>query len=275
MEWLTEPFSLSFLQRGLIAGSLAAVTCALVGIWVVLRGLAFMGDALAHGLLPGIAVAYLAQRNILVGAAISALVMVGGVGFVQRRSRLPEDTGIGLLFVGMLGLGVIIISRAGSYFGDLVGFLFGAVLGVTAGDIVVQAVAVAIAVVATAVLYRPLLALSFDDRKAEVLGMRPRLARFALLALIAMAVVASFRTVGSLLVFALLIAPPATAALLAKRVPTMMLVGVLAGVLAVFAGLLLSYHYDLAAGAAVATAAVAEFFAVLLVRDAAAALRAR
>jgi manganese/iron transport system permease protein len=275
VDWLTEPFALAFLQRALIAGTLAAATCALVGIWVVLRGLAFMGDALAHGVLPGIAVAYVAGANTSLGAAVSALVMVGGVNYVQRRSRLPEDTGIGLLFVGMLGLGVIIISRAGSYFGDLVSFLFGAVLGVTSADIVVQAVALAVAAAATAVLYRPLLVLAFDERKAEVLGFRPRLTRFALLALIALAVVSSFRTVGSLLVFSLLVAPPATASLLARRVPAMMLVGVVAGVLAVWVGLLLSYHYDLAAGAAIATTAVAQFFVVLLARDVTAALRGR
>lgn len=275
MDWLTDPFSLAFLQRALVAGSLAAATCALVGIWVVLRGLAFMGDALAHGVLPGIAVAHVAGGNTTLGAAVSALVMVGGVNYVQRRSRLPEDTGIGLLFVGMLGLGVIIISRAGSYFGDLVSFLFGAVLGVTAGDIAIQAGALAVALTATVVLYRPLLVLAFDERKAQVLGLRPRLTRIVLLVLVALAVVSSFRAVGSLLVFALLIAPPATASLLVRRVPAMMLVGVAVGVLAVLVGLLVSYHYDLAAGAAIATTAVAQFFVVLLARDAAAAVRAR
>lgn len=273
MDWLTDPFSLAFLQRALIAGCLAAATCAIVGIWVVLRGLAFMGDALAHGVMPGIAVAYVTGGNTTVGAAISALVMVGGVRFVQQRSGLPEDTGIGLLFVGMLGLGVIIISQAGSYFGDLTSFLFGAVLGITPGDIALQAAALVIAALVSIVLYRPLLVLAFDERKAQVLGLHPRLARFALLALVAMAVVASFRTVGSLLVFALLIAPPATATLIVRRVPAMMVVGVAVGVLAVLVGLVLSYHYDLAAGAAIATTAVAQFFAVLLVRDAATAVR--
>ncbi len=275
MDWLTDPLSLGFLQRALLAGSLAAATCALVGIWVVLRGLAFMGDALAHGVLPGIAVAHVGGGDTTVGAAVSALVMVGGVNYVQRRSRLPEDTGIGLLFVGMLGLGVIIISRAGSYFGDLVSFLFGAVLGVTAADIALQAGALVIALAASVVLHRPLLVLAFDERKAEVLGFRPRLTRLALLVLVALAVVSSFRTVGSLLVFALLIAPPATAALLARRVPVMTAVGMAVGVVAVWIGLLLSYHLDVAAGAAIATAAVAQFFVVLLARDALAALRSR
>jgi len=275
VDWLTDPLALGFLQRALLAGSLAAATCALVGIWVVLRGLAFMGDALAHGVLPGIAVAHVGGGDVTLGAAVSALAMVGGVNYVQRRSRLPEDTGIGLLFVGMLGLGVIIISRAGSYFGDLVSFLFGAVLGVTAADVALQAGALAVAAVASVLLYRPLLVLAFDERKAEVLGLRPRLARLALLVLVAMAVVTAFRTVGSLLVFALLIAPPATGALVARRVPAMAATGVAAGILAVWVGMLLSYHLDLAAGAAIATTAVAQFFVVLLGRDAASALRAR
>jgi ABC-type Mn2+/Zn2+ transport system permease subunit len=274
-NWLTEPLALDFVQRALLAGALAAATCALVGIWVVLRGLAFLGDALAHGVLPGIAVAHVTGGNLTLGAAAGALVMVGGVEWVQRRSRLPEDTGIGLLFVGMLGLGVMVVSRGGSYFGDLVSFLFGAILGVTTGDLVVQGIAFAVTAAAAVVLFRPLLVLAFDERKAEVLGLRPRLTRLVLLALVALAVVSSFRAVGSLLVFALLIAPPATAALVVRRVPTMAVAGVGFGLLSVCAGLLLSYHFDLAAGAAIATLAVAQFFVVLVGRDAVAALRHR
>ncbi len=272
MDWLTDPFALDFMQRGLIAGLLTAATCAVVGIWVVLRGLAFMGDALAHGVLPGIALAYLLGFNLTLGAALGALAMVGGVTLVQRRSRLSEDTGIGLLFVGMLALGIIIISRGTSYAGDLLSFLFGAILAVTTSDIAVQAVALAIAVLTSVVLYRALLVLAFDERKAHVLGLRPTFARFALLALVAMAVVSSFRTVGNLLVFALLIAPPATASLLVRRVPAMMVTGVLLGVLAVYLGLLLSYHYNLATGAAIAATAVVQFFCVLAAREVAAAI---
>lgn len=275
MRWLTDPFGLEFLQRGMLAGALAAATCALVGTWVVLRSLAFMGDALAHGLLPGIAVAYLLGVSTTLGAAVGALVMLGGVSLVQRRAQLSEDTGIGLLFVGMLGLGIIIISRATSYAGDLLSFLFGAVLGVTAADIVVQAGALLLAIVTTVLLYRPFLALAFDERKAQVLGLRPRLARLVLLALIALAVVTSFRTVGNLLVFALLVAPPATASLLVRRVPVMMLTGIACGVLAVFLGLLASYHFDLATGAAIATTAVAQFFVILAIREVVVAVGSR
>ena len=271
-ELFIDPFSAGFMQRALVAGILAAVTCSLVGTWVVLRGLSFMGDALAHGVLPGIAVAYIvAGANEIattIGAAVAAVVVIAGVNVVHRRSRLPEDAGIGLLFVGMLSLGVMIISRGAGYFGDLLNFLFGAPLGASFGAIAVQAVAALLALAGVIVFYRPFLALSFDERKAQVLGLRPGLARVALLALIALAVVSSYRTVGNLLVFGLLIGPPATASLIARRVPVMMMAAVAVGVISVYAGLLISYHADLAAGATMATVAVGSFFLMLLAVEA-------
>ncbi len=279
VELLIDPFVAGFMQRALAAGALAAVTCSLVGTWVVLRGLTFMGDALAHGVLPGVAIAYILLGGgdvaTSIGAAIAAVVMIAGVNVVQRQSRLPEDAGIGLLFVGMLALGVTIISRGSGYFGDLVGFLFGAALGVPPTAIVVQAVAAFIALVGVAVFHRAFLALSFDERKAQGLGLHPRLARVALLALIALAIVSSFRTVGNLLVYGLLIAPPATASLLARRVPAMMATSVAVGVVSVYVGLLLSYHLDLAAGAAMAGVAVIAFFTVLTVSQTRAVWRRR
>lgn len=267
---LVGPFSSAFMQRGLAAGLLTAVTCAVVGVWVVLRGLNFMGDALAHGVIPGIALAYLLDVNLVLGAAAGAAVMVWGVSVVGQLTRLPEDTGIGLLFVGMLALGVLIVSRTSQFGVTLTTFLFGNALGVTGGDLAVQAVAAVLAVVVSVVGYRAFLVLAFDERKALVLGLRPQLTRLLLLALLSMAVVASFRTVGSLLVFGLLVGPPATATLLVRRLPVMMGVSVLLGVLAVYVGLLLSYHLDLAVGAskAAVAVAVAQFFAVLAVREA-------
>lgn len=274
-EVLVGPFSSSFMQRGLLAGLLTAVTCAVVGVWVVLRGLNFMGDALAHGVIPGIALAYLLDVNLILGAALGAAVMVWGVTVVGERTKLPEDTGIGLLFVGMLALGVLIVSRTSQFGVTLTTFLFGNALGVTAGDVVVQAVAAVVAVGVSVVGYRAFLVLSFDERKALVLGFRPQLTRMLLLGLVAMAVVASFRTVGSLLVFGLLVGPPATATLLVRRLPVMMTVSVLCGVLAVYLGLLLSYHFDLAVGAAMAAVAVAQFFVVLFLRESVAAVAQR
>lgn len=267
MAWLTDPFQYDFILRALLAGCLAAVTCSLIGTWVVIRGMSFMGDALAHGVLPGIAVAFIVGVDIAIGAFVSAIVMVIGINLVNRASRLSGDTGIGLLFVGMLALGVVIISRTRSFTGDLTSFLFGSVLGVRSTDIWLQSIAAIITLLAVLLLHRLFLALSFNADKAASLGMRPRLAHLAMLALIALAIVASFRTVGTLLVFGLLIAPPATAALVVRRVPTMMITACLVGIASIFIGLIITYHFDTAAGATMAGTAVAIFFLALVGRE--------
>lgn len=275
MDWLIEPFSFAFMQRALVAGVLAALTTSVVGTWVILRGLAFMGDALAHGVLPGIAVAVLLDLNPMAGAAVAAVVMVAAIAAVHRITRLSEDTAIGLLFVGMLALGVIIISRSGSFAVDLVAILFGDVLGTSRGDLVVQGVAAAIALGGVVLFYRPLLVLSFNEQKAATLGLRPRLAHLVMMGLVTLAVVASFQAVGALLVFGLLIAPPATAVLVARRVPMVMVMAALLGVAEVVAGLLISYHLDTASGATMSGLSVVVFFLVLLGVQARAAWRDR
>jgi ABC-type Mn2+/Zn2+ transport system permease subunit len=274
-ELLLEPFSYGFMRNALYAGLLTVVGSSLVGTWVVMRGLAFIGDALAHGVLPGIAVAYLLGGDLMLGAALGAAVMVGGVSVVTARSRIGQDTAIGLLFVGMLALGVAIISARGAYAGDLTTILFGDPLGVRPETLRVLAVATAVAIVASIVGYRPFLALTYDRAKARTLGMRPDLAHVAMLALVALVVVTSFRSVGTLLVFAFLIAPPATAVLVARRVPVVMLVAVVAGSLAVVVGLLVSYHLATATAATIAGVSVLGFFVVLAAQNTVAALRAR
>jgi ABC-type Mn2+/Zn2+ transport system permease subunit len=267
LEWLTEPFSARFMQQALLGGLLAAVTTALVGTWVVIRGMAFMGDALAHGVLPGIAMAFVLGVDLTLGAIAGALVMVAGIALVHRRAALREDTGIGLLFVGMLALGVIIVSRLPSFTTSLTTFLFGDILGIRASDLAIQAVATPLAIVGVVIGYRPFLVLSFNEAKAQILCLHPRLAHVAMLTLLTLAIVTSFRAVGTLLVFGLLIAPPATAALLARSVPTMMLIAVALGIGAVVVGLFVSWHLGTAAGATIAGVAVLGFFAVLLGRD--------
>lgn len=273
MDWLTVPFSNDFMVQALFAGVLAVVTTSLIGTWVVLRGLSFMGDAMAHGVLPGIALAFIWDFDLTIGAVLSALVMVAGIEYVHRKARLSEDTAIGLLFVGMLAVGVIIMSRAPSFAGSLTGFLFGNILAVDKGDLILQALAAATTAVVVMVFYRPLLVLSFNEDKAEVLGMRPRLAHTMMLALLTLAIVTSFRVVGNLLVFGLLVAPAATASLLVRRVPTMMLTAVGVGIAAVLGGLLLTWHADTAAGASIAGVAVGLFFGVLVTRQAVFAVR--
>lgn len=267
MDWLVDPFRPEFMQRALFAGALVAVTTAIVGTWVVLRGLTFMGDALAHGVLPGIAAAFLAGIDLVLGAAAGAVVMTAGINLVTRRARLAPDTAIGLMFVGMLALGVVMISRARAFTGELTAFLFGDVLGVRAGDLWLPGAAAVVALAATVLFYRPFLVLSFNEAKAQLLGLRPRLAHPVMLGLIALAIVTSFRVVGTLLVFGLLVGPPATASLVARRVPSMMAVAVAVGVASVAGGLFASYHLDTAASATVATTAVAIFFAVLVARE--------
>tara|TARA_Y100000746_G_C15446443_1_gene425205 strand:- start:394 stop:1254 length:861 start_codon:yes stop_codon:yes gene_type:complete len=263
MNFLIDAFEPAFMQRALIGGLLAVVATSLVGTWVVLRGLAFLGDALAHGVVPGIALALLWSFNPLVGAFVAALVMSGLITFVSNRTVMRDDTAIGLLFVGMLALGVLIISKAKSFATDVTAILFGDALGVTRADLRNQFIAAVIVIVLTILLYRPFLALTFNQVKAQTLGMRPKLAQAALLALIAVAIVSSFQAIGTLLVFGLIVAPPATAALLVNRIVLIMLVSVVSGSLAVLFGLLLSFHYGTAGGATIAVLCVLQFFVVL------------
>lgn len=267
MDWLLDPFALAFQQRALIAGILAAVTLALVGTWVVIRGMSFLGDALVHGVVPGIALAILLDFNVLVGAAVAAVVMMLGINLVHRQTTFSEDTSIGLLFVGMLGIGVILISSTDAYTGNLTAILFGDALGVTTADIVLLGVLGVVTLVGTAVLFRPFLALAFNEQKAELLGLRPRLAHIALLALITLAIVASFQTVGTLLVFGLLVGPPATAALVVRRVPAMMAVSAAVGAISVAIGLTISYHADTSASATMAVVPIVFFFTVLSLKS--------
>lgn len=266
MNWLVEPFELAFQQRALLGGSLAAVALAVVGTWVVIRGMTFLGDALVHGVVPGIALALLLGFNVLLGAALAAVVMILGINLVHRQTTFSEDTGIGLLFVGMLGTGVILISRTASYTGSLTSILFGDALGVGAGDIAMLTVVAVVAVLASLALYRPFLVLSFNEQKAELLGLRPRMTHGVLLALITLTIVGSFQTVGTLLVFGLLVGPPATAALLVRRVPLMMGLASVIGVFSVFCGLLVSYHADTSGSATMAVVPIVLFFIVLAVR---------
>ena len=273
MDWLIEAFEPAFMQRALIGSLIAVVATSLVGTWVVLRGLAFLGDALAHGVIPGIALAVLWGFSPIIGAFLAAIIMSGLVSVVSNRTTVREDTAIGLLFVGMLSLGIVIVSRARSFTTEVTSLLFGDVLGVTRGDIRGQLIATTIVAIATVVLYRPFLALTFNRDKAQTLGMRPRLAQTALLALLALSIVASFQAIGTLLVFGLLVGPPATASLLVRRVPAIMLTSMLLGAVAVVAGLVISFHHGTAGGATIAGWSVAQFFVVFVAREVTEALR--
>lgn len=266
VAWWIEPFESVFMQRALWAGLLAVVATSVVGTWVVLRGMSFLGDALAHGILPGVAIAFIIGVDTSIGAFAAALAMVAGINLIRSHSPLPEDTSIGVLFVGFLSLAVVILSRRGSYAGDLTSFLFGSITGVNNEDLVRQGIAAAVSVVGAVVFYRAFLVMTFDEVQARLLGLRPRLAHAVLLALLAFAIVASFDAVGNLLVFAFLVAPPATATLLVRRVPMIMITAVLIGAVAVVVGLLISFHHATAGGATMALVSVTIFLGTLTVR---------
>jgi ABC-type Mn2+/Zn2+ transport system permease subunit len=268
MDVLIAPFvNNSFMIHALLAGILVSVACAIAGTFIILRGLAFIGDALAHGVLPGIAVAILVGFPGIVGAAIGATVMIGGITLITQRSRLSSDTAIGLLFIGMLSLGVTIISRSSSFSGDLTRILFGEILGIGIQSILIQLVATVVIIAIAIVCARPFLLLSFDPEQAEVAGFSVRVYHNIMLLMIAITVIVSFQTVGTLLVFGLLIAPAGAGALIARRIELMMIWAALFGVLSMYIGLLISYHFDLAAGAAIILVAIVIFFVVFVLQN--------
>ena len=268
MDWFLNPFlSNDFMLHALIAGVLVSIACGIVGTFVVLRGLAFIGDALAHGVLPGIAVSLLLGWPGLVGAALGAVVMIGGITLITQRSRLSSDTAIGLLFVGMLALGVAIVSRSNSFSGDLISILFGEILGISTDAIFVQLVATLLVAVTAFVCVRPFLLLSFSPEQAQVAGFSARLYHGIMLALIALTVIVSFQTVGTLLVFGMLLAPSGAGALIARRIEAMMAWAIVFGATSVYLGLLASYHFNLAAGSTIVLASTSIFFIVFFIQN--------
>ncbi len=256
MPFLLEPFAVEFFVRALCGGVLVAVICGVVGTWVVIRGMAFLGEAIGHGMLPGVALATVVGAPVLLGAALSAAAMSAAIGLLQRRGRLSYDTSIGLLFVAMLSLGVIIVSHSRSFATDATALLFGDILAIRPDDIAMLLVAAVVTVGVASAFHRSFVATAFDPRIARTLGFRPQLAHVVLVALVTLAVVASFQAVGTLLVVGLLLAPAVAARAWTTRIPTTMLGASLVGAAAVLIGLFASWHFAVAAGASIATAAV-------------------
>ncbi|MGW4479388.1 zinc ABC transporter permease AztB [Rhodococcus triatomae] len=259
---LLEPFTVPFVQRAVIGGVLLSAVSALVGVWVIVRGMTFLGEAMSHGMLPGVAIAAMLGGSLVLGAAVSALVMALGVNALRKTRRFGQDTGIGLLFVGMLSIGVILVSHSQSFATDLTAFLFGDVLAIRAADLWLLALALAFVAVVSVPLHRPFLALSFDPRKAQTLGLRPDLANVAMLVLLTITIAVSFHVVGTLLSFGMLIAPSAGALLVARRIPVVMAVAFAIGSFSTVVGVLVSWYAGTAAGASIAATAVATFFAL-------------
>jgi len=263
IEFLVAPFEFGFMQRALLGGVLVAAICALVGTYVVLRGLAFVGDALAHAAFPGVVIAYLLKGNIYLGALLFALATALGIGLVSGRGRVSHDTAIGILFAGAFALGVLLMSMIQGYTVDLFSFLFGNVLGISERELWLVAFLGGVVVLTIRVFYKELLLLSFDPTVAEAMGYPVRAFNYLLLGLIAVTIVISIQVVGIILVVALLVTPSATASLLTERFFRMMLLGVLLAVLAAAIGLYLSYYLNVASGAAIVLVSTCLFFLAL------------
>lgn len=264
MEILTQPLMYGFMQRGMLASVMVGILCAVVGCYVVLRGMAYLGDAMSHAILPGVAVAYILKGEILIGALIAAIVVALGIGFFTRRGTIKEDTAIGILFAATLSLGVALISTIKTYALDLTHILFGNVLGVSDTDLILIAVLGAVVLLTIVLLYKELLVVSFDPVLAATLRLPVERLKNVLLILIALAVVVSMQTVGVGLVAAMLVTPAATAYLLTRRLPAMMVVSAALGALASIIGLYLSFYLNIVSGAAVVLTATIFFFIAYL-----------
>ena len=264
MDWLSEPWQFEFMQRALLAGALVALASSVVGAFVVIKGLAFLTDAVAHTSLAGAAIAFLAGGGsiaISLGAAGAAGITAVGVSLLTR-ARLREDTAIGLLFAALFAFGVLLISRARNYTLELSSFLVGNILTVPTDDIIVMGVLSGVVIVVMAIFYREMLFVAYDPTMAAAAGVPVGLVQTGLMVLVALAAVAAFRLVGVVLVMAMLVAPAATAALVVRRVPLIMLMGAVFGVLAVVIGLYVSFHADVAAGPAIVVTSVLLFLVV-------------
>lgn len=258
MTFLLEPFQLGFMQTALLAALCVSVNCAAIGVYVVLRRMAFIGDALAHAILPGVVVAYLNGFSLLVGALVAGLATALGIGWLTRREAVREDTAIGVVFTALFALGILLMSTVRS-FRDLSSILFGKILGVTGEDLAAIALVTLIVVVALAVLHKELELTSFDPTHAQVIGLRPDRLRYLLLILLSFTVVAGVQAVGVLLTSALLITPAAAASLVTNRLPRMMVIAVAIAVVSSLTGLYASYYLSVASGAAIVLACTGFF----------------
>ena len=268
LGWLIEPLQYSFMVRGLLAAMMVGVVCGVLGTYVVLRGMAFFGDALAHAILPGVAVGYLvgggAQGPLFWGALVAGIGTALGIGAVSKSGQIKEDTAIGVIFAGMFALGVALISSARNFSVDLTHFLFGNVLGITAGDLLLTAVMGAVVLGLVIAFYKEFLVTSFDPVLATILRLPTQFFRYLLLIMIAATIVIALQTVGVALTVAMLVTPAAAASVLARRLPAMMIVAGAIGAFSGVAGLYLSYYANTASGPSIVLVCTALFLLAFL-----------
>lgn len=264
INFLLDPLTYTFMQRGLAASVIVGIVCAVIGSYVVLRGMAYLGDALAHAILPGVAIAYIMGTSLLVGALAAAILVALLIALFTRQGAIREDTAIGILFAAALSLGVALISSIRTSAVDLSHILFGNMLGVSAEDLWMVALLALVVIVAIVIFYRPFLVISFDPTLAATLRWPGEFFRILLLLLLALTVVISLQTVGIALVAAMLVTPAATAYLLTRRLSTMMVLAAALGALSSIVGLYISYYANIASGSAVVLVATVFFLLAFL-----------
>jgi manganese/iron transport system permease protein len=267
LEYVLEPLEFGFMQRGLIATILIAAICGILGSFVVLKGLAFIGDGLAHASFGGVALAFVLGANVYLGAFIFALGTALGIGAITRRGRVRSDTAIGVLFSGTFALGIVVISRVEAYTVDLFGYLFGDVLAITWSDLRTIALLGVCVLVTVLIFYRQLLFVAFDPTVAAASGLPAGALNYLLLALLGVTIVTSIQAVGIIMVVALLVTPAATAYLLTSRFHHMIFTSIAIGGFSAIAGIYLSYYLRAASGASIILVATAIFLTTLLLTD--------
>lgn len=264
VNWLVEPLQFSFILHALAAALIVGVVCSVLGTYVVLRGMAFFGDALAHTILPGVVIAFLIGWPLAVGALIFGVITAVGIGALTDRGILKEDTAIGVVFAGLFAFGVALLSASGNYTVDLAHFLFGNLLGVSTADLYVTAALGCFVLLVIFLFYKEFLVISFDMDLAVTLRLPTTFLRYTLLILIAVTIVVSLQVVGIALMLAMFVTPAATASLLTRRLPTMMVVSAAIGAFAGVSGVYASYYLDVASGPAVVLVATTIFLLVFL-----------
>lgn len=267
-KYLLEPVQYEFIQRALIASVTIGISCGLIGTYIMLRRMSLIGDALAHAVLPGVVVSFMvagkSEAALFIGAVVSGILTVLLIGFVNRNSKIKEDTSIGIIFTGAFALGILMVSQLKQVHIDLSSYLFGDVLGVSTGDITLSMIIMFVIILCIVLFYKQLLLTSFDPTMAMTIGISTTLVHYMLMTLLSMSIVAGLQSVGVILIIAMLITPPATAYLLSNNLKKILLLSAMFGTISAITGLYLSYHFNFASGASIVLVAVALFMLAFL-----------
>jgi len=271
IDLIFTPLQYSFMVRGISAAVLTGIVCAVVGVYVVIRGMAFFGDALAHSILPGVAVGYLvtggAREPLFWWGTGTAVIVSLAIGAISKGAKIKQDTAIGIIFAGMFALGIAIISTMKSYTVDLTHFLFGDVLGISGNQLTIIAIFSFLIILLVIAFYKEFLVLTFDPILATTLRIPVRLFEYLQLVLIALAISVSFQAVGVALMVAMLVTPAAAAYLLTKRLPIMMILAATFASISGVVGLYLSYYINVASGPAIVLVATLIFVLAWVIKS--------